>query len=86
MQGTATQAAANPFTRDGYAFDGWNTAADGSGTDFAPGEPFTFEADTTLYAQWTAQATIRFTTPDGETVTPDSRTIYTARASRLRLI
>ena len=31
---------------------GWNTAADGSGTDYVPGASYTADADVTLYAQW----------------------------------
>ena len=36
-----------------YIFDGWNTAADGSGTLFHSGEAVTFTEDVTLYAQFT---------------------------------
>ncbi|WP_336660875.1 PKD domain-containing protein [Leucobacter sp. USHLN153] len=43
----------NAFTRDDFTFDGWNTAADGSGTAYADGEEFAFDADAVLYAQWT---------------------------------
>ena len=47
----------NGFTRTGYAFTGWNTAADGSGTSYADGAdytvtPATGDATVTLYAQW----------------------------------
>lgn len=51
---TATALSANAFTRSGYTFAGWNTAADGSGTAYADGASFPFSANTTLYAQWTA--------------------------------
>lgn len=48
--------AENGFTRDGYAFNGWNTEADGSGVDYNPGEEFTATEiageDVTLYAKW----------------------------------
>ncbi|MBO6284826.1 MAG: InlB B-repeat-containing protein, partial [Bacilli bacterium] len=37
-----------------YIFSGWNTAADGSGTGYAPGATFEISANTTLYAQWAA--------------------------------
>ncbi len=33
-------------------FLGWNTAADGSGTEYAPGDSITVNKDTVLYAQW----------------------------------
>ena len=36
----------------GYAFTGWNTAADGSGAAYAPGDRFAIPSNTTLYAQW----------------------------------
>ena len=45
---------ANTFTRTGYSFSGWNTAANGSGTAYADGATYSFAADVTLYAQWTA--------------------------------
>ena len=40
-----------------YSFKGWNTAADGSGTDYAPGASYTADADVTLYAQWESTTT-----------------------------
>lgn len=43
----------NAFTRDGYSFVGWNTAADGSGDHLAGGDPFTLRAgNVQLHAQW----------------------------------
>lgn len=53
--GAGVWVAENEFTRDGYVFTGWNTKADGSGTDYDPNEYFPLNAKTnTLYAQWTA--------------------------------
>lgn len=44
---------ANGFTKTGYKFKWWNTAANGSGEDFYPGEKVTIaSADVNLYAQW----------------------------------
>jgi uncharacterized repeat protein (TIGR02543 family) len=41
------------LTRTGYAFSGWNTAADATGTAYAPGNTFNMPAaDVTLYAYW----------------------------------
>lgn len=40
------------FTRAGYTFDGWNTQADGSGSSFTNGGPYSFSNSITLYAQW----------------------------------
>ena len=39
-----------------YTFAGWNTADNGSGTNYAAGETFTINANTTLYAKWTANS------------------------------
>ncbi|MBL8062553.1 MAG: InlB B-repeat-containing protein, partial [Anaerolineales bacterium] len=47
----------NTFTRPGYAFSGWNTAANGSGTAYADGASYDFTTDITLYAQWTLSPT-----------------------------
>ena len=40
------------FTKTGYQFAGWNTAADGTGTNYVGGDAFTINANTTLYANW----------------------------------
>lgn len=39
-------------SRSGYAFTGWNTNADGSGTPYKGGQAYTSNANLTLYAQW----------------------------------
>ncbi len=43
---------ASTLARTGYGFSGWNTAANGSGTSYAPSASFNITASTTLYAQW----------------------------------
>ena len=42
----------NTFTREGYNFLNWNTAADGTGDSYADGATVNLTEDTTLYAQW----------------------------------
>jgi uncharacterized repeat protein (TIGR02543 family) len=42
----------NSYTRVGFKFAGWNTAANGSGTSYANGATYAFSAGVTLYAQW----------------------------------
>ena len=57
---------ANAYTRTGYTFTGWNTAADGTGTAYTDGQTvqnLTAEngAAVILYAQWTANTyTVHF--------------------------
>ena len=44
---------ANTFTRTGYNFNGWNTNANGTGTQYAAGATISnITSDITLYAQW----------------------------------
>ena len=51
--GVDTALNANAFTREGYKFIGWNTAADGSGATYADeGAILELTGDITLYAQW----------------------------------
>ncbi len=55
---TAQALTANGFTREGYTYAGWNTAADGSGTSYADGQSVSNLTATNggtvdLYAQWT---------------------------------
>lgn len=52
VSGTALTLRANGFTRTGFRFVEWNTAADGSGTSYAAGGSYTANAAVTLYAIW----------------------------------
>ena len=45
------------LVKTGFTFNNWNTAANGSGTAYAPATTFTISANTVLYAQWTALPT-----------------------------
>ena len=45
----------NSFTRSGYSFIGWNTAADGTGTSYNANSNYTLGVEyLVLYAQWSA--------------------------------
>ena len=39
----------------GYTFTRWNTAPDGSGREYTPGDTFIIGSNETLYAQWAAE-------------------------------
>jgi uncharacterized repeat protein (TIGR02543 family) len=41
------------LAKTGYTFTGWNTAANGSGTDYPVGRLYAVDANVTLYAKWT---------------------------------
>ena len=45
------------------SFDGWNTAADGSGTSYSPKGTYSQDASVTLYAQWKAASLGTLPTP-----------------------
>jgi uncharacterized repeat protein (TIGR02543 family) len=49
------------LVKTGYTFNGWNTAAVGSGTSYAAAATFSISANTILYAQWTALPTYTVT-------------------------
>jgi uncharacterized repeat protein (TIGR02543 family) len=49
---------AGTLIRVGYTFSGWNTAANGSGTNRTVGSTFNITANTTLYAKWTINSNL----------------------------
>lgn len=58
--------------RDGYRLKGWNTAKDGSGQSYQPGERVHLQNSMTLYAQWAVRTktAIRFNANGGD---PDTK-------------
>ncbi|WP_207652013.1 leucine-rich repeat protein, partial [Clostridium beijerinckii] len=51
---TATVLDNTSLVKDGYTFAGWNTEADGSGTDYPAGSSLAIsDSNVTLYAKWT---------------------------------
>ena len=59
VAGLPTTLNANQFTKSGYTFTRWTTAANGSGYSYADKATFSFAQSTTLYAQWTVSAVSR---------------------------
>jgi uncharacterized repeat protein (TIGR02543 family) len=47
-----TPLTSNDFTRPGYTFVGWNTAANGLGIPYGNNATYGFKGSTNLYAQW----------------------------------
>lgn len=50
--GTPQALSSNMFTREGYYYVNWNTAADGTGTAYSDSQEVNPTASMTLYAQW----------------------------------
>lgn len=73
---------ANVFIRENYTFTGWNTTADGTGTAYADGATVNFNADTTLYAQWTQNPVITFDANGGDGLMP-TQTVQPGAAAAL---
>ncbi|MBM4148578.1 MAG: hypothetical protein FJ224_05995 [Lentisphaerae bacterium] len=73
------------LVKTGHTFIGWNTAADGSGTDYAEGASYTANAAATLYAKWQADnqaPSCALTAPtNGATFTAPASITLTADAS-----
>lgn len=60
--------------KEGYTFSHWNTAADGTGTDYSPNDTFNINgADVTLYAQWVnGNSDVTFVTNGGTPILSQS--------------
>jgi outer membrane protein OmpA-like peptidoglycan-associated protein len=48
----------NKFIRSGFKFIKWSTTGNGSGSDYANGQSYSFKASISLYAQWSAVAPV----------------------------
>jgi uncharacterized repeat protein (TIGR02543 family) len=59
----AQNLATNLFTKSGYTFSGWNTQADGLGTNFADGAAYPFINTVILYAKWSQIPVVTPVTP-----------------------
>jgi outer membrane protein OmpA-like peptidoglycan-associated protein len=54
---TVTLPSASSVVRTGYTLISWNTAANGTGTSYSPGQSLSLSSTLTLYAQWKATPT-----------------------------
>ncbi len=64
------------LAKTSYTFAGWNTATNGTGTDYAAGGTYSGNADLTLYAKWTPNNyTVTFNANGGSTPTPANKVV-----------
>ena len=67
----------NWYSRPGYTFSGWNTAADGSGTAYQANDAVSADSDMTFYAQWLQMTrTVHFDANGGSGQMEDVEVIY----------
>ena len=80
--GEATALSINTFVKTGYAFTGWNTKSNGSGTSYTDGTSITGltavdEATVTLYAQWSPITyTIKYSSNGGSGIMSNQTFTY----------
>jgi len=63
----------NSLTRDEYAFAGWNTKSDGTGTDYGGNSQYKPDSSITLYAMWNAAVILDVNGGDGTASTHNVR-------------
>ncbi len=73
------------LVRTGYTFGGWNTQADGFGTDYAADATFTISSSVTLYAKWTPITYTITCDLAGGTVATANPTSYTVESAAITL-
>ena len=79
---TSENLSTNAFTRSGYSFVNWNSAANGSGTSYSNGATYGFGSNITLYAQWSAtSAPVVTLSPTSQVVLSGTTATFTASAS-----
>ena len=66
------------LVKNQFSFNGWNTAANGSGTSYAVNSTFVFNSGTTLYVNWTPTYTVTYlgNGSDGGAVPVDTSSPY----------
>ncbi len=77
MDDLAVSAYIGTLANAGYDFAGWNTEADGTGTDYLPGQEISLTENLYLYAKWEAKepVTITFVYNDGKVGTDSTKAV-----------
>ena len=70
-------------TRTGFQLSGWNTQANGLGTDYAAGATITPSANLVLYAKWLSTITYNGNTNSGGTVPDPTIAVSSAAVTKL---
>jgi uncharacterized repeat protein (TIGR02543 family) len=81
-EGATAVIMSNNFTRINYNFVKWNTAQDGSGTDYMPDDEVEMIDNLVLYAQWSQIGTLTVSySPNGGTTTISDTNQYSSGAT-----
>jgi uncharacterized repeat protein (TIGR02543 family) len=82
MNGTPHAIQANGFSKTGYTFNGWKTAADGTGNSYLVGAGYTTAAPLDLFAQWSPASYVITYNANGSTggTVPETATVTTGVA------
>ena len=79
--GAAQKLAAKKFSKIGFTFLEWNTAADGSGASYADGAVITAVKDMVLYAQWKSNPPVIVQQPAAQTVQEGQQAVFSVKAA-----
>ncbi len=85
---TVNVQSADGLTYEGATFKGWNTAKDGTGTMYQPGNTFNISETTTLYAQWAYNVwvgDVQVASQNASDVLEDGTVSYNAETKTLTL-
>ena len=69
--------------KPGFLFDGWNTKADGTGTNYSAGAVYAPTASITLYAKWLTAYTVTYDINGGTGTAPQPQTVEAGKSVTL---
>ena len=72
---TIILASGDGLEKTGFTFDGWNTKADGTGTNYDVGSSYTVNNNITFYAKWKPLFTVVFDINGGDGTAPPPQTV-----------
>lgn len=71
------------MNKSGFVFAGWNTKANGTGTNYNAESSYVVYGNITLYAKWNSTYTVIFDKNGGEGTTPNNQTVEEGKSITL---